>query len=369
MATDKMPIILAGLYIFLIAAKAVFAARHARRFRGAITPNGPVTIVQPILSGDPLLEPTLKRNLDAHPLAEFLWMIDDDDEDAHRVAARLAPTHASVRVVVGPGPANGENPKVAKLIHALPLVFTSRLVVLDDDTFLPATSSLPSGHLVTGLPIFSAKTSTYERLIGGFVNGSALLTYLPAAYLRLQRSINGMIYSVNTAQLRELGGFAAASHDLTDDYSVARLYLRHGLEVTQSITPVLVAMSVSNAAQYVRIMRRWMIFANHYLRDNLTPATAFWIGLPGILPLIGLIVAAIYGYPLLWVALLFAKAFANRLLLWRITGEKSSALDLLFECMADLMMPAWVLLALFQPHRLTWRSRRIELSSGEIRYE
>jgi ceramide glucosyltransferase len=178
-----------------------------------------------------------------------------------------------------------------------------------------------------------------------------------------------MIYAVNTEQLRELGGFAAAGHDLTDDYSVARLYLRHGLPVTQSPAPAFVAMTVTHAAPYIRIMRRWMIFANHYLRDNFTLATAFWIGLPGVLPLMGLVAAVIDGHALLWAALLLAKALSNRLLLWRVTQTTSTALDLLFEALADLAMPVWVLLACIQPRRLTWRSRRIELSSGEIRYK
>jgi hypothetical protein len=116
-------------------------------------------------------------------------------------------------------------------------------------------------------------------------------------------------------------------------------------------------------------MRRWMIFASHYLRDNFTPATVFWIGLPGILPLTGMVAAVVEGYAVLWAAVLLAKALANRLLLWRITRATSTALDLLFEFIADLMMPLWMTLAFIQPHRLTWRSRRIELSSGEIRYK
>jgi ceramide glucosyltransferase len=359
---------LAGLYAFLVVARAVFAIRHARRFHGA-SPDVPVTIVQPILSGDPLLEATLQRNLAAHPLAEFLWMIDDDDEEAHRIAARLALLHPKLRVIVGPGPDDGENPKLAKLIRALPLVSTPRLIVLDDDTFLPADSRLPAGDLVTGLPVFSARASIYERLIGGFVNGSALLTYLPAAYLKLQRSINGMIYAVNTEQFRALGGFAAAGHDLTDDYSVARLYLRHGLAVTQSAAPALVAMTVSSAGHYVRIMRRWMIFASHYLRDNFTPATVFWIGLPGILPLVGTVAAVIEGRAVLWAAMLLGKALLNRILLCRILRATSAPADLLFECIADLTVPLWMTIACIQPHRLTWRTRRIELSSGEIRYK
>ena len=192
-----MTLTLAILYALLIATKAALALRHPSQ----IPSTASFTIVQPILSGDPLLESMLARNLRAHPNSPFLWMIDEDDVEALRIAAALE--RPNLRLVTGPPPRNGENPKLAKLIRALDMVTTERLIVLDDDTFLP--SNLPAGDLVTGLPVFVAKNTIYERLIGGFVNGSALLTYLPASQLGLQRTINGMIYSVNTAQLRALG--------------------------------------------------------------------------------------------------------------------------------------------------------------------
>jgi ceramide glucosyltransferase len=361
-----MSVALAGLYLFMLLARAALAVRHARMAsRGASEVS--CTIVQPILSGDPRLAPTLRRNLEAHPQAEFLWMIDDDDDEAHRIATGFA-AHSNLRVISAPGPKDSENPKMAKLIRALPLINTPRLIVLDDDTFLPETSHLPAAQLVTGLPVFSAKGSIFERLIGGFVNGNALLTYLPAAHLKLQRTINGMIYSVETERLRDWGGFAAAGHALTDDYAVARLYLNHGVRIVQSAAPAFVEITVSSASSYVQIMRRWMIFATHYLRDNLTAATLFWIALPGLLPWIGIAAANSPGIALLWIGLLFAKAMLNRIMLWHIVGMRSSALDLLFEVASDLLTPVWMMLAFVQPSQLKWRSRRIEISNNEIRY-
>ena len=351
-----MTIALAVLYTFVILAKAVLALRQALTPRATAAP---ATVVQPILSGDPLLRATLERNLDAHPEAPFLWMVDEDDAEALRIADALA--RPNLRTITGPPPRNGENPKLAKLIRALDLVTTPRLIVLDDDTFFPG--NLSAGALVTGLPVFQAKHTIYERLIGGFVNGGAVLTYLPAARLNLQRSINGMIYSVDTAQLRQFGGFAAAGHELTDDYAVARLYLRNGQCITQATAPAFVAMTVTSALQYIRVMRRWMIFASCYFGDNATLATAFWIGLPSVLPLIGFVLD-----PLTWAMLLLTKAVANRVLLWRITGAASTVLDILFECAADLLTPLLMLLAFITPSRLTWRSRKIEMQNGVIRY-
>lgn len=358
-----MTLWLGALYVFLIVARLALIRRD--------TPDAApkATIVQPILSGDPRLEAALAANLRAHPEAAFLWLIDDDDAEAQRIATTLAPLHAGLRVVSGPGPRDGENPKLAKLERALPLVDTDQLIVLDDDTFLPDTSRLPEQPLATGLPVFTAKESIYERLTGGFVNGNALLTYLPASRLGLQRSINGMIYSVDTAQLRSLGGFAAAGHELTDDYAVARLYLRNGLPITQTTAPAFVAMTIASFAHYARVMRRWMIFASHYLRGNISPATLLWIVLPGLLPLAGLIVASFEAHIAAWLALLLAKAVANRIALWRITRVASSPADLVVEVIADLTTPLWSALAFLRPNRLQWRSRKIELAAGEIRYK
>jgi len=351
-----MEVALAALYAFLLIVRVVLALRHA----GRETAGDPGTFIQPILSGDPLLEPTLARNLAAHPDAEFIWMVDEDDDEAQRIAALYA--RPNLRVIIGPAPRNGENPKLAKLVRALPHVMTERLTVLDDDTFLP--EPLPAGDLVTGLPIFAAKSSIYERLIGGFVNGNALLTYLPAARLNMQGTINGMIYALDTEQLRALGGFAAAGHELTDDYAVARLYLRNGIGITQSCRPAFVVMTVATAAHYVRVMRRWMIFARRYFGDN--RSAVLWISVPTILPLAGL-----FTRPLLCLVILAVKAFTNRAVLWRVTGVKSTPLDLLFECASDLLTPILMVLAFIQPRRLTWRTRNIELSrsDGRIQYK
>ena len=352
-----MTIALVSLYSFLLIAKAVLVLRYPK---SPAHIDKDVTIVQTILSGDPLLEPTLERNLDAHPEAQFLWMIDEEDTEAWRIARKCARPRLQAQAC--PPPRNGENPKLVKLIRALELVTTQRLTVLDDDTILPGP--LPSGALVTGLPVFTAKGSIYERLIGGFVNGSALLTYLPAARLGLQRTINGMIYSVDAHQLRSLGGFAAAGHELTDDYAVARLYTSNRLSITQSTAAAFVAMTITGPGHYVSVMRRWMIFAARYFGDNATVATTFWIALPGLLPLVGFLLQ-----PTVWAVLLPMKALLNRALLWHVTGFLSTGLDLVFECAADLLTPFWTLLAFVRPRRLTWRTRKIEVDAGAIRYK
>lgn len=357
---------LAAAYATLALARSVLAWRHAQAIRSE-PDQRPLTIIQPILSGDPLLERALRANMDAHPDASFLWLIDETDLEARRIAAELA--RQNLRIALVPGPRDGENPKMAKLEHALNQVSTPRVMVLDDDTVLPPGAAFPERPLATGLPVFAACGSIWERLTGGFVNGNSALTYLPAAHLGLQRTINGMIYVADVGTLRRLGGFRAAGHEITDDYAVARLFLRNGFSLAQTAQPALVSMTIASFGQYARVMRRWMIFASHYFRDNLGFSTLFWIGLPAILPAAGLIVAVFEQSVAWWIALLLAKALMNRLLLWKLTGIHSRSLDLLFETAADLLMPAWALVALIRPAHLTWRTRKIDLSSGTIRYK
>jgi ceramide glucosyltransferase len=334
-----------------------------------------VTVLQPILSGDPGLEPNLLANLDRNPNARFLWLIDDDDPAAQRIAQRS--TAANLTVLSGPGPVRGENPKLAKLARALPQVETPVTVVLDDDTAITAgelarlVDALETCDLATGLPVFTADRTPWERLVGGFVNGNAPTTYFAAAETGVQRTINGMIYACRTDTLRALGGFAAIREHLTDDYAIAVLFERGGKRISQAPVFVEVRMTIATAGHYGRVMRRWLIFANRYLKQNANPKTLLLVGLPSILPLVGLLAAVSIGPAAgaAWVALLFARAEANRRLVCLCTGRRGSPANMIAEVAAGLLLPLFYAASLVRPARLTWRTRRIEISNGAIEYQ
>jgi len=271
------------------------ALRYARLQRGALREGSlsSVTVLQPILSGDPDLEGNLRANVEENRGARFIWLVDEDDPVGIEISTRVA----AANLVLGPGPLDGENPKLAKLDRGLALVDSEVLVVLDDDTRITRcelsllTGALAQADLVSGLPVFVADRTVYERFVGGFVNGNAMLTYLPAAALGVQRTINGMIYAVRAKDLRELGGFAVVKESLTDDYAMAQLYARAGRRVLQAPVFVRVTMTIAEAGHCGRVMRRWFIFANLYLRENASAATFVLVALPALLPLAGLIAA------------------------------------------------------------------------------
>lgn len=339
------------LFWLLQGPRLYFAKLYAQRRRPILQTPLDVTILQPILGGDPRLAGCLLRNATQNPQAKFLWLVDNDDPLGEQAAQQAK--QPNVEIMEGPGPQDGENPKLAKLIRALPRVTTKHLIVLDDDTVLPTKSlntlcahlELDKG-LVTGLPVFTSQDTFWERLLGGFINGNAYTTYFPVAALGEPQSINGMIYAVDTKQLQQLGGFAAAGHSLTDDYAMALLYRNAKLPITQANAEVEVAITVDDAPQFARLMRRWMIFANHFFQNNRGLVPFLIAGLPAFLPLLYLS--------------LFSHFFYCLILRHRA--------DPIFHFLATLTVPFFWLSSLILPNQLTWRTRNIKLDKGAIHY-
>jgi len=368
-----------ALYGLLTAVRAGLSWRYLGRRAGhpaAPVDLADVTVLQPILSGDPTLAACLSDNLSQTPEARFIWLIDDDDLEGRAIAETLAPPQR-VRVVLGPPPRDGENPKVAKLARAFPLVGTRYVAVLDDDTFLPpgglarAISSLEPGGLATGLPLYVNRTNGWSRLVSGFVNGSALLTYPAASIVGAARTINGMFYVTDAASLAQAGGFESIRGSLTDDYAIASLFRQMGAPITQTDVLHPISTTVTGMGHYFGIMRRWMIFGSRYLRQNSSLFSLVLILVPTLVPPVLLVVGLVAGWP--WalgaLALLLLKAAANRVLRQRLGGPAGNGIDMACEVAADLLTPLHIVFALISPNHFAWRRRRIRMTDERITYE
>lgn len=289
----ELAVALAALYILVTAIRVLFAVlqlRHAHADgRDACRPSDDVvsvSVLQAIRSGDPLMPGLLRENRANHPDARFVWLVDEDDP-VGRNAAEGAATGpgALVDVVVTPVLPAGLNPKVFKLSWGLPRC-GEVLAVLDDDTVLPpgalgeAVAALSSGDLVTGVPVYREQGSVWSRLVAAFVNGNSLLTYLPVSRLRESVTINGMFYLTRRATLESLGGFAAIEDRLCDDYEIAKLYRSAGRVIVQSAVVHPLATTVSGPGGYIRIMRRWMVFARQALNTDLSIVIVALVVLP-----------------------------------------------------------------------------------------
>ncbi|HVK26911.1 MAG TPA: glycosyltransferase [Nocardioides sp.] len=281
-------------YLALQATKAAITLRTASRAPAAVEPGddaiGKVVVVQPILSGDPGLEDALRDNLLSLDGARFCWLVDTDDAEAQRVVAQIVRSNGSsresghepaqtvrsngsgtprVEVVLCPPAPDGVNPKLAKLQPALDGAADDEVfLVLDDDTRLPRASlgallgGLEAHTLATGLPAYLPGSTPWAQLVEQFVDNNAAMTYLTLDPV----TINGMTWAMRVRDLRALGGFTPILRNLTDDLAVARAVLRGGGTICQTASPQWITTTVDSPGQYVRLLHRWMLFANLLLR-------------------------------------------------------------------------------------------------------
>ncbi len=364
-----MSLLLAVSYLALLAAKALLALSVARREERQTPSTGSgVSIAQPILAGDPRLSAVLAENVRGLPAAQFLWLVDEDDPEAQTVCRELAARHREVRieVLICPPPPEGVNPKLWKLDLARPSIREAVLLVLDDDTRMPAETlaallrALDGHQLATSLPGYLDDGRFPSRLLAQFVNNNAALLYLPLLPFRPPLTINGMAYALRSEDLAEQGGFAPILRSLTDDLAVAERTLTAGGRIFQSARPHWVETTVRDGRHYVQLMHRWFLFAFLLLRKQ--P-----LGLRAVISILGALPPLLLGALLLFVALAPSGPAAGILLaclilraLGLVTLQRAiygRPLHAPFSSLlSELLQPLHLLHALVW-RRIVWRTR------------
>jgi ceramide glucosyltransferase len=347
-------------------------------------PVGPrplVSIIQPILSGDPALAEGLAANLDA-PSAyprEFLWLVDTDDAAARAICAGLLAGRpaADARVILLGPPGPAENPKLIKLIAGAREARGEIICVLDDDTrlpphgleqLLPALDG-PGVGLAFGLPYYVSFDGLWSALVACFVNSNSLVTYLPYASLREPFTINGMCYAMRREVLDRLGGFAGLEHMVADDFAVAQRVRAGGYRLAQTGLRHAIATTVRGPHTYARLIQRWLIFPRESLMRHLAPgelavfyAVALapmagpWLALAGVARggparALGLAYLA-YSY------LIFAHIEAAYL------GRPTPRRWRWLVPLLGLLTPLQAAAALLSPQRIVWRGHLIAVEPG-----
>lgn len=344
-----------ALYLAILGTKVVLSRRYIAAHPEEQTAEGEVTVIQPILGGDPFLAEALRRNL-AQVRARFLWLVDDDDAEAQRVTEGLKDGRTTI--VRCPPVSGSDNPKTVKLQRALESVETPYLAVLDDDTILTpdhlgrALFALRDCTLYTGLPCYLPGQNVWSSLVAHFVNNNSIVTYLPLLPILGPLTINGMFYVIRTDELRNLGGFTPIVSQLCDDYALATLVKRHGGTIRQGITPQYLHTTVPDAAGYVRLMHRWFLFANTLVRDQPLRVQLLLFVTLGLPPLLLWVGFATFSLALPFVLI------ARHLLLRTLRPDVR--LNPFTSILAELLQPLHWLHATLQ-HTLRWRTRRIAL--------
>ena len=347
------------------------------------TPPRLVSILQPILSGDPTLPQTLGHNLAASSTyaREFLWLVDEDDAAGQEICAALIAAHAdvTVRILLQPPAPQGVNPKTFKLVNGLAAAYGDVICVLDDDTMLPddgLEQCLPyldqrSAGLAFGLPYQVNFGNTWSSLIALFVNTNSLPTYVPYASLHEPVTINGMFYALRRTTIEEMGGFSGLEPILADDFAVAQRVRSHGLHLVQTPLRHGISTQVPSLPRYLSLMQRWFIFPRESLLRHLPwgeQALVYALALaPTLLPLLLLLGLCLWPSPQLaaLLALYFATSYAAFLHLdHAYLGHPTPTAWSLLVPALQVVFPLQILAALLLPQRITWRGHVMQVERG-----
>jgi ceramide glucosyltransferase len=379
-------LVTAAVYIAILAFKAGAALVVVRKSRQraearakadyAFVDFDRITIVQPILSGDPDLRAALCDNLRALRPACFIWLVDADDAPAQRTVteAQQVVPEAHVRVIICAAAPDGVNPKAFKLEIALTAVRTEMFVVLDDDARMNDTAlrvlcdGVTEGDLATALPYYAPAHSLGGRLLGQFVNNNAACTYLPLLPFAEPISINGMCYAARTGYMQRIGGFTPLLRHLADDLAVARTVQSHRGVIVQTIASVEVRTAVPTLKQYWQQMHRWLLFATILLRAQQLHTRAVIATLQGLHPvLLWLLTASTLASPSarhvgILVAVLCIRAVLIVAVQIATTGRPRH--ELLLSIASELLQPVHLAHAMLV-RTIRWRTRRYRVRDND----
>jgi ceramide glucosyltransferase len=312
---------------------------------------------------------------------EFHWLVDEADGAGQAICRAIMERYPqmAIRLMLLPPAPQGQNPKTVKLIAALPHTTGDVIVVLDDDTMLPAdgvAQALPyldteRAGLVFGLPYQVDFANLWSRLVALFVNSSSLLTYVPYLALSEPLTINGMFYLMRRDVLDAVGSFAGLEPVLADDFAVAQRFRQAGYRLVQSPLRHAVSNHVASGGAYWRLLTRWLTFPRESLlrhlswreqvllyANTLIPTLA-----PLLLLMIGLVqqsgawLALAVGY-LVVSYLIFL--WLDRVYLYRATPRRWSWLTVV----AQLLLPLQLLTAFLLPQRINWRGHLMQVERG-----
>lgn len=368
--------ILCAFYLLLLVVKALLAIARTEDDAAAVIPalsDGTLTVMQPILSGDARLEEMLESNLKSLPHQYFLWLCDEDDEEALRICRRIKVKYPECRIEIHLSEACPAqmNPKVFKLINGSEMVRTPYIAVLDDDTYLPISTAADlvdkaQGSMVaTALPSYRNEGKCSGLLLAQFVNNNSALTYLTALSFGRPISINGMCYVMKRDHIRI---FQNISHHLTDDLALAGEVKRVGGKIHQSSQAVKLITDITDFSHYLRMMHRWYLFALILLKEQSGGKKALIAFLHGWHPIVlwmMLLLLVLHPTPTMFIVVIVCLLLRSWILVMlqkRIFG-RSLHLPLL-SILSELLQPLHLVHASLN-RNIRWRSRRYRVFSSE----
>ena len=344
-----------------------------------------VSILQPVMGGDPNLTACLEESLrmqTRYPV-EFWYLLDAGDTQAEQTCRGLEARYPKrvAGLLLLPPPPEGVSPKMFKLTAGEAVAHGDVVCCLDDDTSLPDGGleiclpylSLPGVGLAFGLPYYRSFGNIWSAYVACFVNACSLLTYIPYTYLCAPFTINGMFFAVRRETLNAVGGFAAVLPVLADDFGTARVFREAGYTLAQTPLRHGIRTHVRNLRHLRELMGRWFTFSRESLLRHLSVRERVVVVMMGaianLLPVV-LFIGAVFArsrIPLAATVLFFVTAvgviaFLNR----QYLGHATPAWALWFVTpLVLLCFPIQMFAALLAPRqKVHWRGNVMEAQKG-----
>ena len=317
-------IIIVFLVIFIL--RAIFTLQYCkcrRKNAKKLATFKEYTIVQPIVSGDDSLAFFLESNLRNAPEMSFIWIIDEGDLEAEKIVNGILEKNYpnDIKLICANKVTQGKNPKIYKLKQAIEFIKTKYTIMLDDDCVIDFRffnemkkyEENDKDYIATGVPRYRVCGKFFSNLVSAFVNQNSQFTYLPLAYLGFKNAINGMFYVIRTDTLRKYNIMENIEEFLHDEYAICKFLTDKNVEIIQTAVPCEVSTDVKNFIHYIQLMKRWMVFTNIYVKENVSLCLFVFLMVPAMLPLVMFVVSLLLGlkYMLIFFCRIFTKAFYN----------------------------------------------------------
>ena len=356
-----------------------FGARRFFSLRGRVTPLAGedlpgVTILKPLKG----LEPNLSENLASfcrqdYPKFQIVFGVADPQDPAIGIVRKLrsAFPQVDIELVVDPR-IHGTNYKVSNLINAYRVARYDYLVIADSDIRVPrhylrtlmADLVRPEVGVVTCLYRAQTGGGWPTRIEALFVNTDFAPSVFVARMVETTRYAFGATMAIRREVLEKIGGFAALSRYLADDFFLGNLVTRHGYRV--EISPLIVdtVLAVPTWRRLVEHQLRWSrtyrsVRGGSYFALVLTHGS-FWA-------LANVFVHA--SDPRAWAvaaALLALRLGVARLLAQRYLDVHLSGADLALVPLKDVFLTAMWATA-FLGNTVQWSGRRFRVvAHGEM---
>jgi ceramide glucosyltransferase len=342
-----------------------------------------ISIIQPVLSGDPTMRECLESSLKlkSRYTLEFIWLADIDDIEGQQICQELINRYPErkVQLITLPPPNEGQNPKTVKLIAGSRVARGDVLCVLDDDTMLSDYSlecciphlDQPGVGLAFGLPYYVNFSDPWSSMVSIFVNSNSLLTYIPYTMLTQPFTINGMFYAIRREVLVNVGGFEAIESIFADDFAIAQLLRSNGYRLVQTPLRHGISTSIKGPRHYISLVQRWFVLPRESLLRHLSlydRSIIYVLGLvPTLFPLL-LVISLILrpsrlrlGYALLY----FGYNFFIFMQLNKYYLRKATPLTKMWWVpVIQIVFPLQLLIALLSPQRINWRGNIVQVERG-----